>query len=140
MGELRMVKLATRLAHLLLAMENCEKSGNMEWHAKHRRRLSNLIDTYIPSGSGFDAGCAMQEGSTPERLIFSADFHHMDSHGGYAGWTTHQVIVTPSLVHGFTIKVTGRDRNLVKDHIAGAFESALSTMVEEYGPIEEVAA
>ena len=50
----------------------------------------------------------------------------MDEHGGYDGWTEHKIIVTPSLVYGFELRVTGKDRNDIKDYIAEVMHGALS--------------
>jgi len=54
----------------------------------------------------------------------------MGGNGMYSGWSQHKVIVTPSLICGFDIRVTGRDRNQVKDYIAETFHHALSYVVE----------
>jgi hypothetical protein len=49
----------------------------------------------------------------------------MNDNGMYDGWTTHQVIVTPSLAFGFTLKITGRDRNQIKDYLSETYHYAL---------------
>jgi hypothetical protein len=45
----------------------------------------------------------------------------MNEGGYYDGWTEHQVIITPSLQHGFDVRVTGQDRNEIKDYLAELF-------------------
>jgi hypothetical protein len=115
-----------RIASLLQARANCEKSGNAEWFAKHTETIEDLCSKHLPHGSGFDSGCKFDvDASTPNRLVFSADFHHMDDHGYYDGWTTHQVIVTPDLAHGYSMRVTGRDKHQIKDYIADTFHHAM---------------
>jgi hypothetical protein len=86
----------------------------------------DTINAQLPRGSGFDAGSRfLPEDSTQSRLVFETAFHHMDDAGMYDGWTNHQIIVNPSF-DGFDIRVTGRDRNGIKDRIAECFYYALS--------------
>ena len=136
-------KLVERFASLLLAVENCRKAGNSEWEKRHTETLDRLAVRFLPSGSGFDAGSSLMfSESTPERLVFATSFHHMTEHGMYDGWTTHKVVVTPSLAFGFKLRVTGRDRNDIKDYIAEAFQDALSreTSTDDVYPSQEVTA
>lgn len=121
------MNLAQAIASKLQAIANCGKSGNTEWISRHTDAVNALASEYLPSGSGFDSGTDLDWlHSKPERLVFDVAFHHMDEHGGYWCWTHHQVIVTASLVHGLNIRVTGKDRNGIKDYIAEAFEIALT--------------
>jgi len=119
-----------QITSALDAMRRCVESGNSEWEIRHAERLDALIGANLPSGSGIDSGTSLETSSTVNRLVFQADYHHMDDNGMYSGWSQHQVIVTPSLLHGFHIRVTGRDRNQVKDYIAETFHHALSHVVE----------
>jgi len=126
------VKVYEQLAQSLQARINCERSGNTEWHVRHSEAIESACKEYLPSGSGFDCGTRFDfDKSTPNRLVLNTDFHHMDEHGGYDGWTEHQVIVTPSLVFRFDVRVTGRDRNDIKEYIASEFECALNSDMRE---------
>jgi hypothetical protein len=49
----------------------------------------------------------------------------MNDGGYYDGWTEHTVILTASLTSGFDIKITGRDKNSIKDHLYETFSLAL---------------
>ena len=40
--------------------------------------------------------------------------------------TEHKIIVTPRLVYGFELRVTGNDRDDIKDYIAEVMHDALS--------------
>jgi hypothetical protein len=122
----RTMKLYQKLATLLQAIDNCQKSGNTEWHEKHRETLHSLCSEHMPRGSGFDNGTTLQE-STPNRITFGTAFHHMDESGSYDGWTDHTVIITPDLVHGFNLRITGRDRNQIKEYMHECFAMALKT-------------
>lgn len=114
------------LAALLVAQANCRKSGNTEWLERHGDRISELMRN-APSGSGFDSGTKLDaDKSKPDKLVFTTSFHHMDESGGYDGWTDHEVIVRPSLMSGFDLRITGRDRNGIKEYIAEIFHSFLT--------------
>lgn len=120
-------QLFQRIASAMQARENCQQSGNIEWFGRHGQTIMALVENYMPSGSGFDNGVIFDfDESKTDRLVFNTAFHHMDDGGMYDGWTDHSVIVTPSLAFGFNLRITGRDRNEIKDYIAEVFQSALS--------------
>ena len=144
-----MKKAYQRIASSFQARINCEKSIDKhnclpsdytnsiakcvscdnwhEWFDRHTETIESIVKEHFPSGSGFDCGTKLDfEKSTPEKLIFFTEFHHMDESGMYDGWTAHEVIVKPSLAFGFTIRVTGKDRNDIKDYIAECFDGALN--------------
>ena len=101
-----------------------------EWFERHTETIKSIVKEHFPSGSGFDCGTRFEfDKSNPEKLVFFTEFHHLNENGFYDGWTQHEVIVKPSLVFGFTIRVTGKDRNDIKDYIAECFDDALNTEV-----------
>ena len=119
------------IASKLQAIRNCEQSGNKEWKVKHADAIKRIVDNYLPTGSGFDNGTWFDfKRSEPDKLVFDTSFHHMDENGFYDGWTTHVVTVRPSLAFGFRLSISGRDRNDIKDYIAGEFEQALNEGVD----------
>lgn len=124
------MKLYQRIAQTLSAIRNCEASGNTVWLENHRETVRSLCAKHFPHGSGFDSGCKLEPESTPNRLVISADFHHMDEHGFYDGWTTHKVIVSPDLCFDYVLRITGRDKRNIKDFISDTFYSVLSIDVE----------
>jgi hypothetical protein len=122
------------LASRVGAIANCIAAvpSNEVWRPKHEAAVDWLVKEHLPSGSGFDAGTKIDiSRSSRERLVFSTSFHHMDEHGGYAGWTGHEVIVTASLQFGISLRITGRNRNGIKDVIHEAFSLALEGEVED---------
>ena len=122
-------KLYQAISRKLYAIANCKQSGNTEWQEKHQYALDTLIKE-LPSGSGFDSGIKLLDNSTPDRLVFQCDFHHMDECGFYDGWTEHTAIVTPSLAFGFILRITGRNNNNIKEYIADTFHHALNQEIE----------
>ena len=121
------------LASALQAKVNCRESGNTEWYHKHVERLNTLVQDHMPRGSGVDNGSYLDhEKSSPDKLVFTTSYHHMNDGGMYDGWTDHTVVVTPSLAFGISLRITGRNRNDIKDYLADLFLEALKTEVSEY--------
>lgn len=126
------MKLANQLAVLIDAYSRCVEKGSSEWEEKHLERMEFLVNEYMPSGSGFDSGTYLDfDASTGEKLIFKTSFHHMHESGMYDGWTEHEVIVTPSLMFGFNLRVTGKNRNEIKDYIAEMFNEILNKEIPQ---------
>ena len=118
------------IAGLVLAIENCERMGNSEWEVNHHERVEYLVNEYMPSGGGFDAGTSLNfDFSKPDRLVFDTSFHHMTQNGFYDGWTTHQVVVTPSLAFGMDVAVKGVNKNEIKEYIGDVFSGILDHKV-----------
>jgi len=125
--------LITSLARKFGAYKNCEENGNTEWLNRHAETIVELVDKYLPHGSGFDRGTNLEfAASKPNRLVFYTEFHHMNDFGGYCGWSYHNVVVTPDLQSGFNLRVTGQDRRHIKEYIAETFYECLSQLVDEY--------
>lgn len=93
--------------------------------------LNWISRNLLPHGSGFDNGTSIATISTSQKIRFETSFHHMNDAGFYDGWTDHEIIIVPSFVHGFEMRVLGRDRNMVKDYIAEVFSSLLNDEYEE---------
>jgi len=128
------VPLYCALARAMAQLRHCEKSGNEEWAEKTQLRIEKLCDT-LPHGSGIDGThprLQTEESSLNRLQISPADYHHMDEYGYYDGWSSHDIIVTPSLAFGFKLRVTGRDKNDIKEFLYQVFEYALRELVEEY--------
>ena len=125
------MKIYQALAQTFQAYLNCEKTGNTEWESRHQERIESLVKEYMPSGAGFNSGTTFDfESHSSDRLVFNTSYHHMDDNGCYDGWTHHSVIITPSLAFGFNIRVTGRDRNDIKDYIAEVFHDSLTEEIQ----------
>jgi hypothetical protein len=126
------------LATTLEAAFNCEKTGNVEWFGKHELRLALLVKEYLPSGSGINAGTSLlfSKQKTGE-LRLGVSFQHMNSDGYYEGWTSHEIIVTANLGHGFDLKITGPNKNDIKDYLGDVFHYALSQPINANAMMEQ---
>lgn len=113
------------------AYKNCIKTNNQEWEGKHAISIEFLVDTYLPHGSGFDNGTSFEFASSRKnRLVFHTGFHHMNDAGYYDGWTEHDVIVIPDLAMRFELRITGKDKNNIKDYIGHCFYETLSKKLD----------
>jgi len=122
-----MATLAQQIATAAVALGNCEISGNVEWRDIWTARLDAIARNVLPSGSGFNNGTSIDvDNCNGAKLAFETSFHHMTEHGVYDGWTEHSVLVLPSFVCGFNVKVSGRNRNDIKDYIGDMFAEVLS--------------
>jgi hypothetical protein len=121
------------LARAIGAYKRCIKSNNTEWLDKWKTLIGALVETF-PRGSGFDNGTTLDlDHSNDNCLYFDTAFHHMNESGMYDGWTTHSVIVRAHLGLEYTLKITGHNRNAIKEYIAEQFQYALdadSTEIE----------
>src|SRR5690242_2303397 len=103
-----MKALYQEIAQLVGAYHRCQQRSNTDWETRHELTVRKLVKENMPSGGGVDNGTHIYLGeSTEEKIVFQADFHHMNENGFYDGWTSHKIIITPSLANGFNLRVTG---------------------------------
>jgi len=115
--------IAEQVAHKLAALRNCQNGTvlNEEWERRHADDIADIIKEG-PSGSGWNCGTTLDEDkSEPNKLVFFGSYHHMDEMGGYDGWTDHVITVRPDFVHKLDIKISGRDRNDIKEDLHQLF-------------------
>ena len=128
-GTAPSVKLYEQIARIIDARIRCIETNN-DWWMKHDETLRELNDL-LPSGSGIDNGTKLCiEESKPNRLVFSFGYHHMNDGGMYDGWTEHTLVVTPSLMSRFDLRITGSNRNQIKDYLYEVFQSALDETID----------
>lgn len=122
--------LYSELARTLQAIQVLNLRANTdEAIARHYATIKALTQQHLPSGSGFDNGSKFDlDASHAGKLVFHTEFHHMNDGGFYDGWTSHTVTVTPSFT-GINMRISGRNRNDIKEAIYEAFDSALKTDV-----------
>ena len=97
-----------------------ERRDDEEWANIMREKIDAIMKG-APSGSGIDAGTRIvTENSGRGKLVFAADYHHVDENGYYDGWTEHLIIVTCDLL-GLNIRITGRNRNDIKEYLSDVY-------------------
>lgn len=124
-----MQRVYQQISRTITALETC----NLEWQEKHHKALDQIMKT-APSGSGIDSGTKLLlEECKPDKLVFQMDFHHMNEHGFYDGWTEHKITVRPCLSFSVRISIGGRDRNQIKDHLYDVFRDWILSSVDREG-------
>lgn len=119
-GRLATIQEWARSSRRHLPGENAELLENV------RANLETIRHNCLPSGAGFDHGTDINTDKCDDtRLTLNTAFHHMHESGIYDGWTDHTVTVRPSLMFGFVVTVSGRNRNQIKDYIGNTFTEAL---------------
>ena len=126
------MKIYQALAQYVDARQNCIKSGNDGWKVKWEEKIQAVMETRMPSGSGWDCGTKIDlDSSTGEKIVLYGSYHHMNENGMYDGWSEHTITVRPSLQFGFRLTVSGRDRKEIKDYLHETFDFVLREEVEE---------
>lgn len=124
----------TEIVSLIVARQNCENMVNSEMEQRHFRELERIAKELLPSGSGIDCGTKIDiDASSRDKIVLHTSFHHMNDNGMYDGWTEHDIIITADLLSGFNLRITGRDRNQIKEYLHEVFSTDLSA---EYQPKE----
>ncbi len=123
--------IAAELAAWVIAIDNCERNGNNEWAIKHADAIEEMVKNHLPRSSGFDSGTQFDieenEKHRGSRLIFETAFHHMNDGGYYDGWTEHKVTVYPLFCGSLDVRVSGQNRNDIKDYIGETFHHILTS-------------
>lgn len=122
-------KLYQEIASTVGAFHRCVHGNNNEWEKKHEEHILKLVYDHMPSGSGWDCATKIDlDSSSEDRLVFYGSFHHMNEVGYYDGWTDHRIFVTPSF-NGFDLRITGPNRNDIKEYLHQLFDAALEQEV-----------
>jgi hypothetical protein len=118
--------------HIANIAYQINKSSSEYWKDIWEQDLEHLERNYLPSGSGFDAGCSINLVETKvNRLVIDFDYHHMDQNGYYNGWSHNQLILTASLVWDFDIRIVNRKgghriQSYDRDYFIDVFNYALN--------------
>lgn len=118
-------KVLQALANVAIVLNNPNAAQTA---VDHQTQVLDDLVKLAPSGSGFDAGTEfVSVRSNSRRLVFKTSFHHMNENGFYDGWTEHTVTVLPDLLYGFTLTISGKNRNGIKDLIHDRFNEYLNS-------------
>jgi len=100
------------------------------WADMAEDKIREFCRDYLPSGSGFDSGCYVEiEESRRDKIVIRCDFHHMNDSGFYDGWTTHRAIVTPCLLSGYALRITGKDKRGIREYIGDTIGHCLDSEI-----------
>jgi hypothetical protein len=119
------------IASALQARKSCATKPVNEFGLRIHTETLEQAEKLLPSGSGIDSGTKIDlDRSSEKRIVLTFGFHHMNEGGYYDGWTEHELIVTPSLTSDFDLRITGRDRNDIKDYLYQVYDHALRDIVD----------
>lgn len=119
-------KIYVHIANMLCAIENCQQSNNREWEIRWNDALTAIEENALPSGSGFDSGTTIdRDKSNATRIVLHTSYHHMNDGGMYDGWTDHTITIRPDFASGFDMRISGRNRNDIKEYMYDVFRAAL---------------
>lgn len=123
----KLANLVAQRRNLLASNANNPSASNNNYYTQCEIELETITQQYLPHGSGFDSGTKIDtDKSQSNKLVFSTSFHHMDENGFYDGWTEHTITVRPDFVFNLDIKISGSNRNDIKDYIHECFYHSLT--------------
>lgn len=126
----KMARLNPNAVSATVPMHENEYHQTEDWFDRHTETIEKLVSQHLPHGSGFDSGTKLDlDRSHADKLVFVTSFHHMNDGGFYDGWTEHTVTVTPSLSNAFNLRISGRNRNDIKEMMYQDFDYLLRTDV-----------
>ena len=106
------------------AISEYNKTDNPEIKARIEETLKEAEKT-LPSGGVFIESKIDIKKSISQRLVFLTSCKHVTAGGQYDSVTRHQIIITPCLMNGFNIRVTGPERRGIKEKIEHAFSNLI---------------
>lgn len=119
------------LSGRLNQLNNCKKSNNSEWQEIAKNRIEAIMTQIAPSGSGIDSGTEFDfDSSMPDELYLRTAFNHIKPNGFYDGWTEHKIVVTPSLYTDIDIRITGPNRNGIKEYLHEVYHNFLFQLID----------
>lgn len=120
-----MSTLLQQLVTTQTALDNCRRSGNLEWLERHKEKQTELC-AHLPSGSGIDGGTTLLS-LTESSATLSCDYHHMDPDGFYTHWSSYTITVEATFT-GLNVQVVGEGED-IREYLAEVYHDALSEEV-----------
>lgn len=126
-------KLYQEMANLILARQNCIKSGNATWEINHENKLLELLNE-LPHGSGLDYTWQYDfTKSNQDKIVLLMSFHAMDDNGYYDGIIDFKVTITASLTHDINMAITGNfgKHQDIKDYLYDILHYAFTSDIKD---------
>lgn len=89
--------------------------------------INQIFSNILPTGSGFDAGCFIDERSEAEKIIIKCHYHKMNDAGYYDGWILSNVVLTPTFSSDYNIEISFDEK--IWDYDEMDLEYIVDTMV-----------
>lgn len=147
-------KLALKVEHLKNLLKVKPADRDKRRISKVQDEIYEIINQYLPSGSGIDDGIKLfvteeeyeffkSSSSIADdgKVILTSSFHVLDENGFYDGWINFMIEIIPSLAHSFRLKIKGRFSNRkynvkknasdIKEYLYDLFSEALTKEIPE---------
>jgi hypothetical protein len=127
-------------SHIANLFNSATTTTNEYWKDAWHQILIEVIDTYLPRGSGFDSGCYLDfEKSSTNKLVINCDYHHMTEHGYYDEWSYNKIVITPDLRWEFNMKLVNmKGGKRLKDYDREYFIDTLNYHLNQEVDIYEI--
>ena len=89
----------------------------------NQENLIHELEVFLPVNDFFIERKVDIQHSTGQRLVLLVRYKHQPEYKCHNSTTGHQVIVTPCLMNGFLIRITGPDRRGAKEKIEHCFSN-----------------
>jgi len=86
------------------------------------------MEKLLPHESGIDGNINFDiDKSNKNKIVVFFVYHHTNEKGYYNGWTSHELIITPSFTLGFDMRITGTNKNKCKDYFYDLFSEVFTS-------------
>lgn len=91
--------------------------------------MEDLLNKYLPRGSGLDADWHLNVRSRVDRIIINGSYHEMIE-GMYTRWWDFKIILKPTLSTGYTFTFIGLSKNSdLRDYLYDLFAEVFNQKV-----------
>lgn len=152
-------KLALKVYHLKSLLRIKPVDRDKRRISKVQDEIYEIINQYLPSGSGIDDGIKLfvteeeyeffkSSSSIADdgKVILTSSFHVLDENGYYDEWIKFIVEIIPSLAHNFRLNIKGRfsnraynvkkDASDIKEYLYDLFSEALTKEIPELDDVQ----
>jgi hypothetical protein len=134
------MKVYQMLSQIIDVLQIESKHRVKKWEEMYEDDLKEIVDNYLPSGSGFDRSFRINmEKSKRDKIYFDFSYHCMNDDGYYDGWITVTGKITPSLIYGMNLKLNwhgynGKYKFLLDDYFYDVLDQYLNKEYERKLP------
>ncbi len=123
--------IATRLR--CITRRNFDPANSETYVINHTKKIEKIIREYLPHGCGINDGYDFDyDHSTGEKLVINSSYHCIDNNGFYVMKIPFTIIVTPSLLFDFKLKISGTfgKKKNTKEYLYNLFSESFNILIE----------
>ena len=122
--------MSNKLKDYVKAKEYCDRvNPENEIQQQTYDRCEAIIKQFedaLPIGSGIVSTEVISV--TNKKIVISFDYQHLNENGYYDGWTHHEARITATF-GGYTMYISGRNRNDIKPYLHELFSCHISKFI-----------